>query len=272
MRKLLYILPALLYLSACTEVVELDLASDEPRVVVEGLVRNTKEPLKVRLSWTVPYYNQDDMPPVKNANVTITDGITTWVLTDVEQDGYYTTPDSVTPVNGRTYTLNVSVDGHNYEASSYMNPVAPILALSYRYLEEDDGIREKGYYVTMTAQEPEAETNYYYWRMYLDDSLFDDISEVLFTDDRFANGSFILWEIPVKVTHPGLIRLEQMSITKHNFDYLTNFNTLVQANGNPFAPQPSNPVTNVRCTDDPENYAFGYFGASSVDVMEMTIP
>jgi hypothetical protein len=264
---------ALLGTSACTEAVKIDLANDQPRLVVDALVRDTLEPATVTLTWTTPWYEQGKAPAATGAVVRLSDGTTEWQLLDAENTGIYRSAAPLQLAVGREYRLTIDIQGQRYEASSFMHPVTPVLGLTARFVPKEEAtiFRETGYYVTLFSQEPEEMGNYYYWKVYLDDSLFDGIDEVLFTDDEVVNGNFIVWELPVTIKRPGVVRLEQMSITKGNYEFISAFSTLVQANGNPFAPQPANPPTNLRCVSDPENYAFGYFGAAAVSQASITI-
>ncbi|MBX3102195.1 MAG: DUF4249 domain-containing protein [Bacteroidetes bacterium] len=264
---------ALLGTTGCEEVVTMDLAEDKPRLVVEGMIRDASERTTVTLTWTTPWYKQGPPPAATGATLRLTDGETEWALLDDENTGIYRTPTPVSLPAGKEYLLTIDIEGHRYEARSLMKPVAPILNLSHRYVSEEDAslTREQGYYLTLYAQDPPEEGDYYYWKLFLDDSLFDGIGDVLYTDDRFVNGNSIVWEIPITIPRAGQVRLEQMAITKGNYDFLAAFSILVQANGNPFAPQPANPPTNIRCVSDPENYAFGYFGAAAVAQAEVAI-
>ena len=72
MRKLIYLIVASLAFAACEKIVEVDLPSEENRLVIEGQITSTKEPWKVRLTSSQPYFNQNEATTISNAIVRIT--------------------------------------------------------------------------------------------------------------------------------------------------------------------------------------------------------
>jgi hypothetical protein len=264
---------ALLGTTACTEAVQIDLTKGKPRLVVDALVRDTLEPATVILTWTTPWYQQGTAPAATGAVVRLSDGTTEWQLLDAENTGVYRTAAPVQLPVGREYRLTIDIEGQRYEATSFMHPVTPVLGLTYTFVSEEDetDFKETGYYVTLYTQDPQELGDNYYLRVYLDDSLFNGVEDEVFFNDEFLNGRLIDLEIDVTINRPGLARVELMSITRSNFDFISAYSSLVQANGNPFAPQPANPPTNIRCVSDPENYAFGYFGAAALSQATITI-
>ncbi|MCE3008620.1 MAG: DUF4249 domain-containing protein [Bacteroidetes bacterium] len=259
--------------SSCTERIELDLANDEPRLVVECMLVNRSEPIRVRLTWTRRFFDNNPPPAVQGATVTVSDGTTIWTLTDTDGDSYYTTPGPVLLENERPYFLTVEVNGQRYEAESYMNSVPELEALTARFIEEGDvpTIDDPGYLVTIFTQEPVGPGDYYYWRGYLDDSLLNSIDDIAVVEDELVDGNKIELELDLYFSRKGRVRIEQLGITRHMFEYFTGLSQLVDQNGNPFSPQPANPVTNVRNVTSPDNYAFGYFSAASISSQEIDL-
>ncbi len=124
-------------LISCEEVpIDFPLQSQQLNVlVVEGILTNERINHRIRISR--PYTTQNGTPvPVAGAIVSITDGTSSVILTEVPAgSGEYFTP-QVRAVFGRTYTLYIQYQGKNYFAQDSSVPVEPLQALDYRRVGE----------------------------------------------------------------------------------------------------------------------------------------
>lgn len=116
----------LITISSCLEEVSIEAYVGEPsgRLVVEGLITNEKKAHYVKLSRTTNVIPKASANPVTGAKVSISDGNSIFLL--VEKDigsGIYLTDSTVQGEAGRTYTLNIVVNGETYEAIDKMEPV-----------------------------------------------------------------------------------------------------------------------------------------------------
>ena len=104
-------------------------------LVVDGILTN--ERLNHRIKISRPYTIQNGTAlPVAGAIVSISDGTSSVVLTEVPAgSGEYYTP-QVRAVFGRTYTLYIQHQGKNYFAQDSSVPVEPLAALDYRKVNE----------------------------------------------------------------------------------------------------------------------------------------
>jgi hypothetical protein len=91
------------------------------RLVVEGLITSEYARHTVKLSRSGKVA-ADHYDPATGANVTISDGITTYILSEHDPGIYLT--DSLKGILGNRYTLNVNFEGQVYEASDTMVPVS----------------------------------------------------------------------------------------------------------------------------------------------------
>ncbi len=126
-----------LLLISCEEVpIDFPLQSQNLNIlVVEGTLTNERINHRIKLSR--PYTTQNDKAvPVAGAILSITDGTSSVVLTEVPAgSGEYYTP-QVRAVFGRTYTLYIQYQGKNYFAQDSSVPVEPLQALDYRKVGE----------------------------------------------------------------------------------------------------------------------------------------
>ncbi len=64
---------AALILTSCESVIDLDLNSTAPRIMIEGNITNEVGPYQVQLSQTVNFSETNDFPGISEALVIITD-------------------------------------------------------------------------------------------------------------------------------------------------------------------------------------------------------
>lgn len=69
--KYALLLFTLLLVTNCTEIIELDLATETERLVVDAILSNDDHYFIVRLSKSVPYFTTEPAPPVNHAHVEI---------------------------------------------------------------------------------------------------------------------------------------------------------------------------------------------------------
>lgn len=104
---------------SCEKVVDIDLNSAAPRVVIEGHISDGSEPASIRISRSVNFDESNSFPPVAGATVTLSDDVGNMELLMESVAGTYTAS-TITGIPGRTYTLSVRVDNTIYEAKSLM--------------------------------------------------------------------------------------------------------------------------------------------------------
>ncbi|MFV0589809.1 MAG: DUF4249 domain-containing protein [Draconibacterium sp.] len=139
MHKILSILFLIVTVSACVEVVDLDV-DDVPRELVVNCFFTENQPFEVNVSRLVPYpYIQDRN--IENARVSISEnGMLKSVLKHVEK-GIYTS-DPFTPVRGNRYSIKVEAEGFpTATASDTLPGKVPIKNCTY---QRKAGVDEDG--------------------------------------------------------------------------------------------------------------------------------
>lgn len=254
----------LLSVTACEEVIKLDLESGEPRVVIEGIVTDQAGPYTVTIKKSVDFYDRNNFPAGTGATVKISDSEgNADILTEVE-DGIYQT-NTLEGVAGRTYNLTVDFEGKTYTASSTI-PAKDVKIDSLFYeFEEESLFYEEGFYVTSYFTDLPEVKNFFRLNLFVngapylfetdnDDEFVEDNNFYLI-NDKFFEGNQIDYEFFAKLKAGDSVYVELHNLDEATYDYYT---TLVQViDGGGMAP--SNPITNL------SNDALGYFGAISVE-------
>ena len=154
----LYILLLLLLTLSCQKEIELDYRDIEPVVSIEGRVTN--EQVYVLITRTRSMNDSVKGRGIGGAVVTISSEDGTELLVYDARDGYYRPASGMKGVPGRTYRLDVTLDGHQYAATSTMPRQAPIVSTQFIW----QSLLDNGMLMyEMWASDPEPDVRNYYW-------------------------------------------------------------------------------------------------------------
>jgi hypothetical protein len=127
--KTILVLIGLFVVSSCEKVVDIDLNTMEPKLVIDAAIKWQKGTLgtvqTIKLSKTTSYYDTQ-IPTISGATIFITDAANN-VFNFVESNvaGSYVCS-NFTPVLNRNYTLTVNSNGSTYTATETLKPVPQI--------------------------------------------------------------------------------------------------------------------------------------------------
>jgi len=253
---------------SCTERIDFKLDSTSTSCVIYGVITTDTTEHQVSIYKSADYYSNKPPEAISGAVVTISDGTTTFPLTEssTKPGNYYTAPDVYGEV-GKTYTLNVSnVDLFNdgnltsYTASSEIKPVAKIDSIDTRYNSD-----YKLWMVKAWAQDPVETKDYYMFITKINGVLYaDSLANLVVTEDKYYNGSYtngitcyaFAEKDTVKIGYD--VTLDICAITEDFFHFITEAQTLINPQNPLFSGPPANARTNI------SNNAFGYFAAYSI--------
>jgi hypothetical protein len=237
---------------SCRKVINVDLNSADPRVVIEASISDEPGPYFVKLTKTVNFNQPSAYPAITGANVVLSDDAgNTETLTETSAGTYQTSAIAGTP--GRTYTLSITTGGKTYTAVSKMN--APIIMDSLNV--------QKGYFSTVKnvhifVTDPAGADNWYRFVETINDSAKKDI---FITGDILRDGQQMEEILFVDDVEDSLQRGDSVTIALQSIDegVYEYFRTLLQitGGGDPGS-TPANPKSNF------SNGALGYFSAYSV--------
>ncbi|MGV3629829.1 MAG: DUF4249 domain-containing protein [Bacteroidota bacterium] len=253
----LFALVYLFMLSSCEKVIDLDLNSEDPKYVVEGTVTKDSTVHTVKITRTLNFDENTAYPTVDNAVVSISDNLgNTTTLTLVSPGTYQTS--NYLGVEGRTYTINVSVDGKNFSSSSTMPVQVPVDSLT---LEEFSFGPEPFYALVANRQDPAGVRNYYRFNLYEGS---DRYSGIFLQNDQFSDGVEVLEPIfGGDYVSGDTAVLEMMCIDAATYKY---FYTLSVNSGGTGGAVPANPDSNFG------SQCLGYFSAQTIERRTKIIP
>lgn len=274
----LYILLLLLLTLSCQKEIELDYRDIEPVVSIEGRVTN--EQVYVLITRTRSMNDSVKGRGIGGAVVTISSEDGTEQLVYDVRDGYYRPASDMKGVPGRTYRLDVTLDGHQYAASSTMPRQAPIVSTQFIW----QSLLDNGMLMyEMWASDPEPDVRNYYWyrvdRRAKDPkvrqkqgtdayrwSSFDDrgainariYRDIMCVNEEMMDGQDIEDDQLKSILFDGdTITLQLMTIDRAMFEYYQSL-SVGQRMG-------ANPISNI------SGGCLGYFAAGSVSHADTVI-
>ena len=251
---LLFAVPVLLF-SSCDqeEIIEIDLRDVPAQFVIEGSVTDEAVPYTVRITRTVNFDQPNDFPAVSGAVVIISDNAGQMDTLFEKEPGVYETADAFPGESGRTYTLQVLVEGHRFMASSTMPSLVPFEGLKTIRLPFGGS---NSLVMTPIFTDPAGLGNNY---QFIQSNNGIRQPFIFVADDRNNDGSKIssLLLAPDLETMVGdTVSVEMRTIDRATYKY---FVALDASNGNgPNASVPANPDNNFG------EACLGYFAAYTV--------
>ncbi|OFY36459.1 MAG: hypothetical protein A2W91_02650 [Bacteroidetes bacterium GWF2_38_335] len=254
----------ILILSSCEKVIDVNLNSSDPKLVIEAKMTDSAN-CQVKLSETVNFDETNTFPEISGAVITLRDNYGNFETLTETSAGIYSSF-SIIGIPGNTYTLKVTVDEKTYTAISSMPyPVAidtitftSIGALSHKTnmasVELLDPMGIKNYYRFVEIINGQTQNNIFIFEDRFDDG--KSITAPLFTDPGSGDASN-------KILSGDAVEIMAQCIDKSVYDY---FLSLSQSGGGMHSSTPANPKSNF------SNGALGYFSAYSSKSKTVVVP
>ncbi len=262
---------ACLIFASCEDVIDVDVPTAAPRLVVEasldwekGSVGNNQT---ITLRTSTPYFDTTTNNSVTGATVKVTNTNSgaEFIFTD-QNDGTYTTS-SFIPVINDTYTLEIVYDGENYRATETLKSVSDINRVTQSL---EGGFDDEVLDVTLYWDDPADEENYYLVRVIEEGDLFPFLEEI---SDEFINGNEIEdffekdddADDPTEEFNPGdTVYISLFGISERYHNYMQLLIEQYDSGGDPFSSVAAEIRGNCINTTTPDHYAFGYFRLTQV--------
>ena len=240
--------------SSCRDIIDVELDSIEPRLVIDGALTDTNDTLVIQLSKSVDYFEPGVYPNVSGAIITASDNLVTRQLNE-SSPGVYS--EYLPGIEGNEYTLTVGLEGKEYTAEVKMPHKVFIDSVSIEptpdYLDFSGG-----YLVNCHFNDPSGVENYYRLKV----SNINELSvpdDVLYVyDDAFVDGNEITlqWDEEQFLPHDTVV-VELQTLAKSTYEYYRTLALLFEG-GMIGTANPANPITNL------SGDVLGYFGAYTV--------
>lgn len=258
------------FLLSCTKVVDVNLETAEPKLVIDASIDwvkgTTGNVQKIKLSTTTGYYNPI-FPTVSGADISITNSANT-VFSFIENPGtgeYVCS--NFQPVIGETYTLKIVLNGEIYTATETCIGVPDIennIAQS-----NTGGFGSDEVEITYYYQDDSHQENYYLHGIRSPVSKFPDYKA---EDDKKSQGNLMQQYFSDKDLKAGdMINIRLYGISRRYYDYFRKLLAASGADAGPFQTIPGSVRGNIINQTHFANFAYGYFRLSEVSVKDYTI-
>ncbi|MCB4798301.1 DUF4249 domain-containing protein [Neotamlana laminarinivorans] len=266
-----------LFFVSCEDVIDVDLQTEEPRLVIEASLDWEKgtsgNEQTIYLSTSTAYFDTETNSAVTGATVVVTNLNTGTIFnfTD-ENNGAYTTA-SFEPILGDTYYLQVNYNGETYEAIETLYSVSEINRITQ---STEAGFDDELLEVNIYFDDPEAEENYYLVKYYEPGDLFPFLNTL---SDEFVNGNEVYSffekeddedsnETPFEAG--DTVNIKVYAISEQYYNFMEILIEQYYNSGNPFASNAALIKGNCINQDNPDNYAYGYFRVTELNAETYT--
>jgi hypothetical protein len=257
-KRRLFAFGVMIFITSCQKVINIDLNSASPAIVITGNINDQAGPYTVTLSQTVNFSDPNTFPPVSGAFITIADNTGTIdTLSEIAPGTYHTK--KIMGVAGRTYNLTVIANGQTYTSSSTM-PQAVTFDTLIAVLQI--GFRDTNLYPQAGFQDPPAGNHYY---RFLETRNDTSQTRIFVIDDQYSSGRYISYTLrsDTALAVGDSVKVEMQCIDQGTYQY---FSTFREASGGQTNVTPSNPVSNI------SNNALGYFSAHTSRKRTIKVP
>jgi uncharacterized protein DUF4249 len=238
--------------AACTKVINIDLNSANPNLVVDAEITDQHGPYTVNLTKTVNFSDDNVFPTVSGATIIITDNAgNSEALTDVGSGNYVTS--HLQGVDGRTYSISITSNGKTYSAVSIMPTGVPLDSV----IADTSSHRGGGFGGSTTTNtvvsvsvhavftDPKGITNYYRLIEYVNG--VPNYNNITIISDQGQDGSQITESVARRDTsiHAGdTINVVLESIDANVYEYYRTLKQVTKAQTGIQTTVPGNPTTN----------------------------
>jgi len=240
-------------ITSCEEVIELDLKTTGPKLVIEAHFTDSLQIQTVNVNKSVNFEADNKMTPVSGAVVILTSDIGVIASYLEVKPGHYATINPVKGVAGIKYTLTVVENNKTYIAVSQMPNPVKIESLGQTELTFF-GTTNK--FVQLFYSDLAGVPNFYNNRIYVNGV---KRNQFFLESDRFNDGKRVvntLFNQEPDLVTGDKVKVEFLGIDEKVYRYLFSIAQISGEGGPPVSP--ADPDTNF------SNGALGYFSSSAI--------
>ncbi|RRB00728.1 DUF4249 domain-containing protein [Larkinella rosea] len=298
-------------LCQCVTPINPDVRSLPPALVVDGLVTDQPGKNRVSMSFTADYTSTSLNFVAEKATVFVTDNANQQTVFKETSPGFYQPDSSWRGSTGKSYTLHVRLsDGREYQSKpELLKPVAPIDSIYIEFnqqLKLGSDAYDKGFDVYLDLKDPATPDDNYRWSwVHYEPLVYCDVIRIPtcpgcaiyqeygltcctkcwdiiryqnlinISSDNAINGNRIsrrsILRAPFESYEPYYVEIEQQSLTKEAYTYLSAVKDIVQNVGGLFDAAPATLTGNISSVTQPDELVLGYFGASAMIIRPLYI-
>jgi hypothetical protein len=259
-----------LFLASCEDVIQVDLETAAPRLVIEASIQWQKgtsgNDQKVTLTTTTGFYSQT-IPTVSGATVFITNSNNVvFEFIETPNSGEYLCS-SFIPEIDQTYVLTVLLNGQTYTATETLKSVVPITTIEQN---NEGGFTGEEIEIKTYFDDPADADNYY---MFKYKNSISEIPTFEVSEDEFYQGNtFFDIYSNEDIASDDAINITIFGISKRYYEYMNKIISIAGSNGgSPFSTPPATVKGNIVNTINSKNYPLGYFNVSETDTRNYII-
>ncbi len=260
---------------SCEEVVDVDLETAAPKLVIDASIKwekgTTGNVQKIKLTTTTDFYS-NTIPPATGAIVTVTDTslstpVTYQFIENTVTGEYFCT--NFEPIINNNYALTVIYKGQTYTSTSKLMPT-PVIVKTEQSLKPGFG-GEDFYEIKFYFQDNGAENNFYLVGAKNNNIVYPEYGVL---SDEFFQGNLMFAIYQNEDLKKGdVIEYSVQGITEKYNNFMDKILTASGVEGNgPFAVPTASAIRgNIVNTTNSNDYPLGYFHLSEIDSDSYTI-
>ena len=260
-----FMLAGVVLFASCTKVIDIDLNSSDPQIVVEAKISDdAADKTEVRLTKSVNFSESNTFPPVKNAFVTILDKTDNKIdtLKEITEGSYQSS--KLTGKTGHTYLLTIKTGDKTITSTASIPRKVPLTDIETR---PQTLFGQTSYQAIPRFVDPQGIGDNYRFIMSVNGKAKN---QIFVTNDELSDGApngrplFIGAGDTDFIKIGDTLTLEMQCIDKGVYAY---FNSLEDGGGGPGGgTTPVNPLTNIQGTG-----VLGYFSAHTKQVKSVVV-
>jgi hypothetical protein len=247
-----------LFFASCEEVVDVDLDTAPPKLVIEAAINwekgTTGNEQTIKLTTTTGYF-ENVIPTVSGALIDIKNSHgEQFNFIEVKKTGVYVCS-NFAPVIDEQYTLTVVSRGNRYIATETLKSVAPITRIEQN---NEGGFTGKDIEIKAFYNDPADSDNFYLYKYVYSNK----IKSTFYADeDKFFNGNeFFSLSDDEDLKIGNEIEITHFGISKQYYNYMSILVSIAGNNvGGPFQSPPATVKGNIVNVTNKDNYPLGYF-------------
>lgn len=259
-----------IFFTSCEEVVDVDLDTTAPKLVIEADINWEKgtpgTQQFIDLTTTTGYF-EEEIPVVSGATIFIKNSANQqFNFTEILKTGRYVC-NNFKPVIDELYTLTVISNGNTYTATETMKSVTPITRIEQN---NEGGFTGKDIEIRAYYNDPAGIDNFYLYKYVYSNKV---TSNYYADEDKFFQGNeFFSVSDDDELKAGDEIELTHFGISKQYYNYMSILISISGSNvGGPFQSPPATVKGNIINTTNKANYPLGYFSLSEVVTKKYTI-
>ncbi|MBF4491996.1 DUF4249 domain-containing protein [Flavobacterium sp. JLP] len=259
-----------IFFTSCEEVVDVDLDTAPPKLVIEAAINWQKgtngRQQTIKLTTTTGYF-ENVIPTVSGATVYIKNSQNQqFNFIEVPKTGRYVCT-NFRPVINEKYSLTVINNGETYTADETFQSVAPITRIEQN---NEGGFTGKDIEIKAFYNDPADADNFYLYKYVYSNKIK---SNYYVDEDKFFQGNeFFSISDDDELKIGDEIEITHIGISKQYYNYMSILVSIAGNNvGGPFQSPPATVKGNIINTTNKANYPLGYFSLSETDLRKYTI-